>query len=149
MSDQATERPYHSLSVIPDIDQHILAGIAAGKSLAKIAREYDVDDMAILRRVQKHPDWKDIQRIGLELRAGQREEQLESAPDNVGVTRADRLLAHTRWLLERCVPEVYGQKAHVTGDFNVQVTIARGVTLDQDVQDVVAEASMQAQQTGP
>ena len=135
----SNERPYHALSVIPDIDQQILKGIAAGKSLKKIADEYGVDDTAVLRRVQKYPEYKEMMRVGLELRAGLREQELESAQDNVSVTRADRLLAHTRWLLERVCSDVYGPKSHVTveqvGDLADKLRRAKERVIPQDIVD--------------
>jgi tRNA-dihydrouridine synthase len=108
------DRPYHALSVIPDIEQLILQGIASGKSLKAIADEYKVSDVAILRRIEDNPDYKPLRRIGLRLRMDQREQELESAEDNVSVTRADRLLGHARWLAERLDSETYGQKSHLT-----------------------------------
>jgi tRNA-dihydrouridine synthase len=108
------DRPYHALSVIPDIEQRILQDIASGKSLKAIADEYQVSDVAILRRIEDNPDYKPLRRIGLRLRMDQREQELESAEDNVSVTRADRLLGHARWLAERLDSETYGQKSHLT-----------------------------------
>jgi transposase-like protein len=110
----AEERPYHALKAIPDVDNQILQGIASGLSLKRVAEQFGVHDTAILRRVQKHPEYRDILRTSLELRAAQREDELEAASDNVSVTRADRLLGHARWLLERCVPEHYGAKTQVS-----------------------------------
>lgn len=109
-----TERPYHALKAVPDIEQRILEGIASGKSLKTIADEFDVTDVAILRRIEDNPNYKPFRRIGLRLRMDQREQELESAGDNVSVTRADRLLGHARWLAERLDSETYGQKSHLT-----------------------------------
>jgi hypothetical protein len=108
------ERPYHALSVIPDIDNTILRELAKGKSLKAIADEHGVSDVAILRRIEDNPDYKPFRRIGLRLRMDMREQELESAQDNVSVTRADRLLGHARWLAERLDSETYGPKSHLT-----------------------------------
>jgi hypothetical protein len=114
MAAQTEERPYHALKAVPDIEQRILEGIAAGKSLKAIADEYNVSDVAILRRIEDNPDYKPLRRIGLRLRMDAREQELESADSNVSVTRADRLLGHARWLAERLDSETYGQKSHLT-----------------------------------
>lgn len=122
------------------MEQRILSGIAAGKSLKALADEFNVSDVAILRRVEDDPNYKPYRRIGLQLRMGQREQELESAADNVSVTRADRLLGHARWLAERLDSETFGQKSHMTADLNVSVTIARGVVIEgeaaQQIEDV-------------
>lgn len=126
---ELAERPYHALSVIPDIDAKLLAGLASGKSLQAVANEYGVTDVAVLNRVRKHPDYKELVRLGLDLRIGKREMELEVAADNVSVTRADRLLGHARWLAERLDSETYGQRNHVTvehtGDLGERLRRAR------------------------
>ncbi len=116
------DAPYHALSVVPDIDQRILEGIAAGRSLRSIADQYGVHDTAILRRAQKHEQYQAMKEIGSELRMDLREWELESADNNVSVTRADRLLGHARWLAERSCPERWGQKGG-SGSTNVQIII--------------------------
>lgn len=108
------ERPYHALSVIPDINERILEGIGAGKSLTTIAEEYGVSDTAILNRAVKSPEYKARASIGIRLRMERRERELEAADTNVGVTRADRLLGHARWVAERSVPEEWGQHTNIS-----------------------------------
>lgn len=93
--------PYHKLSVIPDIDRKILDAVAKGWSLQRIADEYSVSDVAILRRAQKHDEYIAAIEVGSELRMDRREKELEEARDNVSVTRADRLLGHARWVAEK------------------------------------------------
>jgi hypothetical protein len=107
------DRPYHALSVIPDIEQQILFGLSQGKSLKAIADEYGVTDAAILKRVMDHPEYRDKQRVGIRLRMDKREHELAAADSNVSVTRADRLLNHARWLAERLDNETFGPKSHV------------------------------------
>lgn len=126
-------RPYHALRAIPDIDRRILQGIAAGKSLAAIAREYGVRDTAILRRAQKYPEYREALQIGVELRMDQREAELEAAQDNVSVTRADRLLGHARWIAERACPERFGGKGT-----NVQINISTG-SIDQVLSSEISQ----------
>ena len=123
MDDVAPKRPYHALSVIPDIDQRIIRSIAAGKSLKKIAAEYGVDNVAVLRRARKHADYADALQASLQTRMEDREEGLEAAADNVSVTRADRLLGHARWLAERSCPDRWGAKQLGGGNVAVQIVI--------------------------
>ena len=61
----------------------------------------------------------------MKLRMDRRERELEAAPDNVSVTRADRLLGHARWLAERTLPEEFGQRTQI------DVTVNIGDTLQQ------------------
>ena len=134
------ETPYHALSVIPDIDQKLLDGIGAGRSLLSLADQYNVSDVAVLHRLQKHPAYKQHQEIGIELRMDLREKELESANTNVSVTRADRLLGHARWLAERTAPARYGQVSKLTGADGsgpVQVQIVKfGQTIDGAAQQI-------------
>lgn len=114
-------RPYHALSVIPDIDQKLLAGLASGKSLRAIANEFGVTDVAVLNRVRKYDSYKDTIKLSVDLRMGKRELELERATDNVSVTRADRLLGHARWLAERLDHETYGKDGVAGGSISIQV----------------------------
>lgn len=139
MDNAAADRPYHALSVIPDIDQRILDGIAAGRSLLSIADQYGVHDTAILRRAQKHPEYREMREIGSELRMDAREQDLESAADNVSVTRSDRLLGHARWLAERSCPERWGAKPTGGGQVNVQIVINKPESAGESV--VISAAS--------
>lgn len=110
-----SDKPYHALSVIPDIDKKILEGIAAGRSLKAIADEYGVTDAAILHRATRnYPEaYRAAADVGYQLRMDKRESELESADNNVSVTRADRLLGHARWLAERSCPDRWGAKQTV------------------------------------
>lgn len=114
------ERPYHALTVVPEIEAKILERIGQGISLQKIANEFGVDHMAILRRVEDHPDYKRLMRLSTRIKMERREAELESADTNVSVTRADRLLGHARWLAERLAADTYGQRQETTG---VQIVI--------------------------
>lgn len=134
------KRPYHALSVIPDIDQKILQAVGEGKSLKAIAEMYQVGDTAIFHRVMKLPEYREKLEVGLELRMDAREAQLEAAESNVHVTRADRLLGHARWLAERCAPARFGAQQKVTGADGGPLTvriIQFGETIDAPQQDVV------------
>jgi hypothetical protein len=128
------EKPYHALKTIPDIDQKILEAIGTGKSLRTIAEEYGVSDVAILQRARKHPEYRNQLEVGLEFRMDDRERELEAAKDNVSVTRADRLLNHARWLAERRLPHLFGQKQEVTHQSPVQINI--GISRDGAAQPV-------------
>ena len=125
--DPTVHRPYHALSVIPDIDLKLLDGIRQGKSMLTLANEYGVTDNAVWKRVKAHPDYRDILETGMELRMDKREKELETAVTNVDVTRADRLLAHGRWLAGVVAPQRFGQRTAITGADGgpVQVQIVR------------------------
>src|SRR4051812_22019969 len=90
-----SQRPYHALKAIPDIDKQILDRIAQGLSLQAIADDIGlgVDRTAIFYRVTRNypEEYKAATRIGYELRMDKREAELEAADTNVNVTRADRL----------------------------------------------------------
>lgn len=124
MSEALTkEKPYHTLSVIPDIDKKILDAIAEGKSLQAIGDEYGVTDSAIFSRAMKQPDYHAKRDIGAELRMDRRERELEGAESNVDVTRADRLLGHARWLAERTT-ERFSQKGQNINIINNSLTVS-------------------------
>ena len=129
-------KPYHALKVIPNIDQALIEGVQAGRSMLSLAKQYGVTDNAIWKRVKQHPDYKDSLETGIELRMDLREQQLEGAPTNVDVTRADRLLGHARWLAERTAPQRFGQINKLTGADGgpIQVEIVRyGATIEGSV----------------
>jgi len=130
---QSEQRPYHALKVIPNVEDLILHSLSQGQSLKTIADRLGVTDVAVLRRVEDHPDYKAYRRIGLRLRMDQREQELEQADSNVSVTRADRLLGHARWLAERLDSETYGQRSHVTvevGDLSDRLMRAKARVID-------------------
>lgn len=120
-NDAALERPYHALTVIPEVEDKILARIATGMSLQKIADEFGVTDVAIYNRVADHPDYPKLMRVSAQLRMERRETELESADTNVSVTRADRLLGHARWLAERTARDTYGQAPTVSVDNHITI----------------------------
>src|SRR3990167_9616485 len=127
MSDDSSRSTPGKLTKIPNIEEKLLDGIAAGRSLKSLGEEFNVSDQAIYRRLIEHPDYKPRQAVGLELRMDKREAELEEADTNVHVTRADRLLGHARWLGERLARSVLGQAVAVTGSDGgpLQVQIVR------------------------
>lgn len=138
------ERPYHALSVIPGIDDQIIERISAGKSLKAIADEYGVSSTAVLKRAEAHPEYRPALRTSLRLLLQRRETDLESADSNVTVTRADRLLGHARWLAERCDPESFGQRTHVTvenvGDLADRLRRARERVIEGEKPNEISES---------
>ena len=138
-------RPYHALKAIPGIDRKLLDGIAAGRSLLSLATQYAVDDMSVLQRLQQYPQYRTNLRIGLELRMDKREGELEVAETNVGVTRADRLLGHARWLAERQVPDRFGLTRPVGETAPIQINIH----LDRAEAGVVIDAVQLPQRNNP
>lgn len=131
-------RPYHALAVIPDIDQKLLAGIAAGKSLQAVADEYGVSDTAVLNRLRKYDEYEEAIKLSVDLRMGKREAELQAATDNVGVTRADRLLGHARWLAERLDRDRYGQQQQVgIGQVIINLGVSPRNAVPQQAEKVV------------
>ena len=139
MSDDSSRSTPGKLTKIPNIEEKLLDGIAAGRSLKSLGEEFNVSDQAVYRRLIEHPDYKPRQAVGLELRMDRRECQLEEAETNVHVTRADRLLGHARWLAERCAPDRFGQKTMLTGadggPIQVQIVRFAGKLIEGEVVD--------------
>lgn len=78
---------------------------------------------AISMALSDDPEYQAAGRIGEALRLEALEEQLARAADSVSVTRADRLINHQHWRMERRFPDQWGAKQSVTHSVagNVQV----------------------------
>ena len=151
------ERPYHALKAIPDVNDLIVSRVADGKSIKAIAEPLGVSTTAVLKRAEQHPEYRPALRTSLRLLLQRREADLESAESNVTVTRADRLLGHARWLAERCDPESFGQRTHVTVehvDFAEELRKAREarervIEHAHEPQDVAYDEHVRTQQALP
>lgn len=103
--------------------QAILEQIARGVPISRIAKELGYSGHSgITERLGDDPDYQAALRAGIVGKIEQREAELESAPDNVSVTRADRLLGHARWWAERLDPARFGQRTQV--DVNIDIGTA-------------------------
>ena len=118
-------KPYHSLSVIPDIDQKIIDGIIAGHTLRQLAHEHACSHVAVLKRAKQHPEYAIALEASLQVRMEDRVEELEKSADNVTVARSRELLSHARWTAERSCPDRWGQAKPGAGAVNVQIVIAK------------------------
>lgn len=103
-------------------DKHraeILERMAKGEAISKIAQSLGYANHAgIGNRMRDDPEYKAALRHGVIGKLEQREQELESAADNVSVTRADRLLGHARWWAERLDRETFAQKPDIAININ-------------------------------
>lgn len=89
----------------------IIHRMSKGEPITAIAQSLGyASHQGIIERLGQDPDYQAALRSGIVGKIEKREEQLESASDNVAVTRADRLLGHARWWAERLDPARFGQK---------------------------------------
>ena len=103
--------------------QEILERVANGESVTSVAKDLGYSGHAgITERLGDDPEYIKAMRIGVIGKIERREQQLEEAPDNVSVTRADRLLGHARWWAESMDSERFGRK-NGPGAVAVQVVI--------------------------
>ena len=123
MDDVAPKRPYHALSVIPDVDNLIVDALIRGKSIYQLADQLNVSRMAVQRRAWKHEDYLDAIGTSVQAKMELREKELEAADNNVAVTRADRLLGHARWMAERLRADLFGVKGAGGAGVSVQIVI--------------------------
>ena len=89
----------------------IIHRMSKGEPITAIAKDLGyASHQGIIERLGQDPDYQAALRSGIVGKIENREQQLESADDNVAVTRADRLLGHARWWAERLDPARFGQK---------------------------------------
>ena len=92
----------------------IIKRIEKGEPLTKIAQSLGyANHSGITERIGDDPDYKVALRTGIIAKIEKREAELETADDNVSVTRADRLLGHARWWAERLDPSRFAPKQQV------------------------------------
>ena len=118
--------------------------MSKGEAITSIASSLGYANHAgITNRLSDDPDYQAALKAGIIAKLEKREGDLESAADNVSVTRADRLLGHTRWWAERINPAQFGQRNHVTvehvGDLGERLRKARERVIDGEC---VAETTM-------
>lgn len=89
----------------------IIERIANGEPLTSIASSLGyAGHSGIVERLGNDPDYQRALVSGVHGKLEKREKELESAVDNVTVTRADRLLGHARWYAERVARDQFGVK---------------------------------------
>jgi len=106
--------------------QTICDQLAQGMRLSEIASLLGITPAAISQQLVNDPDYTTAQVLFVEARMDKRESEMESAPDQLNVTRARELLLHSRWLAERLAPDKYGkdsqQVVNIAPVFNVIVS---------------------------
>lgn len=124
------EPNYGLLSTIPE--QQIIERLSSGMSLRTIASEFGCSGQALHQFIDKRAHIKAAQRVGYVSRMERREEELESAEEQVDISRARELLGHARWLAERGDPEKWGSKP-------VQVNVGVQVLLDSSAVGTIGD----------
>lgn len=106
--------------------QNTLDSALQGKRLKDIAAELNVSAPAIhYQLVRNVPDeWRDVQAARALAELEDAETEIEAAEDMLNLTRAEKKLNHRRWLLERLIPRLYGQKQEVTHTHKVDLETA-------------------------
>jgi len=117
-------------SVAVEHRDEIIQRMSKGEAITNIARSLGyASHTGIINRLSEDPEYQAALKAGIIAKLEQREKDLESASENVTVTRADRLLGHTRWWAERINPAQFGQRSHVTvehvGDLGERLRKAR------------------------
>lgn len=99
----------------------IIERMAKGEPITAIAKALGyAGHSGIIERLGDDPEYKAALRSGIIGKLEKREGELEVAPDNVTVTRADRLLGHARWWAEKLDPDRFATKqANITINNNV------------------------------
>jgi hypothetical protein len=128
-----------------------LARVQKGEGLRSIGKSLGLSHIGVRKWLLREvgAEYHEMQTDGLLTRVVEADKMLMDARDPVSIARAREIARFARMDLERRRPGLYGAKTQITGDLTVNVTIARGVTLDADIQDVVAEDDVQPQQIGP
>ena len=99
--------------------EEIIERVAAGETVYNIGKSLGVKGrQAISNVLANDPEYIAAKEMGLDMRLGSREEELEhAAPESV--PRARELLSHARWRAEREAPHRWGAKGVAV---TVQVT---------------------------
>ena len=111
----------------------VLEMLASGHLVRDIAEHLGCVRESISRALANDPEYQAAMAESFTARLEQRESELESAEDHVSLTRADRLLNHQRWLCERRLPNLYGQRPTTAVQVNGEGSQVRIVSWrDQD-----------------
>ena len=124
-------KPGPKSKVAPHKDS-ILEAVMNGVELLDISKKLGVTPAAISNELAALPEYQAARTLGLEVKLRLREIELESASDMVGVTKSDKLLKLAQWKLERLVSAIYGQKVAVDSNVTINVTVDRGVSLEDN-----------------
>lgn len=113
--------PVPSSPSIPDIIQRYLNG----ESIQVLAKEHQVNRQTIYNWMlaETGPEYDSIITQALVKRISDADELLETAPDQLGITRAREMARFYRQDFERRRPKLYGQKQELTTDNTIRVII--------------------------
>lgn len=103
--------------------QDIIQGLLDGKRLSDIAKELGVSHQALSAPLQDDPEYLAAMDASLDVRMDQREDELESACDQLAVARARELLSHARFRAERLAPQRWG-KVETNQQVNVSLNLS-------------------------
>lgn len=128
--------------------------LAQGAMLKEIAAQYGVSKQAVHKRLSTHPRYKQAlkEQAAALVHKAMEETQNVCLPDNdeakqrvslVDIARVRELRAAAFRYAESVSPEDWGQKAHVSADLSISVTIARAVEQPLDVVDADVVQSQQ------
>jgi len=146
MADNGIVSPVHDNKAL------ILHRIAQGEPLTKIAQEMGfAGHQAIINRLGQDPDYQEALAASAWAKLQTREGQLETADNNVAVTRADRLLGHARWFAERVAKRWFAPETRLTGVDGgpIQVQVVRFGALIEGEQAQTVSSEPQKALTGP
>ena len=132
---------------------HILERMEKGEPLTKIARDLGyASHSGITERLGSDPAYLAALQTGIYAKLEKRETDLEQAPDNVAVTRAERLLGHARWWAERLDPARWGQvnklQVENVGDLGDKLRRSRERVIDVQPVDNITDAAQQQVNNG-
>ena len=96
-----------------------------GESIQVLAREHAVNRQTIYNWMlaETGPEYEQIVTQALVNRIAEADELLETAPDQLGITRAREMARFYRQDFERRRPKLYGQKQELTTDNTIRVII--------------------------
>ena len=106
----------------PELAEHILAELAAGKTLRSICRGADITHAAVLGWVRTDTEafaarYREARTLGYEVLADEIIDLGdEAAPISDSVAKARLQVDSREWLLSKALPKVYGDKLALAGD---------------------------------
>lgn len=113
----------------------IIKMVEQGIELSEISRQYGITPSAISNQLAGEMEYKVARVAGLEAKLSRREAELESATDQLEVSRGRELLKLAQWKLERLVSDVYGNQPKIQVNIGVDTTTA----LEHDCSTLVAK----------
>ena len=106
---------------IPELIQRYLNG----ESMQQLAREHQVNRQTLYNWMlaATGPEYEHIITQALVNRIAEADHLLETAPDQLGITRAREMARYYRQDFERRRPKLYGQKQEVAVDNKIEIII--------------------------